>query len=72
MRARMAIELARMEQQSTEKALLPRIMGQAQAVGNGRGQTTQTAQIALEGGTIVGGGARLRIEAAKQRTQAAA
>jgi len=72
MRARMAIELARMEQQSTEKALLPRIMGQAQAVGNGRGQTTQTAQIALEGGTIAGGGARLRIEAAKQRTQAAA
>jgi outer membrane protein TolC len=72
MRARMAIELARMEQQSTEKALLPRIMGQAQAVENGRGQTTQTAQIALEGGTIAGGDARLRIEAAKQRTQAAA
>lgn len=72
MRARMAIELARIDQQATEKALFPRIMGQAQAVGNGKGQTTETAQITLEGGTIAGGGARLRIEAAKQRTQAAA
>ena len=72
MRARMAIELARIDEQATEKALFPRIMGQAQAVGNGKGQTTETAQITLEGGTIAGGGARLRIEAAKQRTQAAA
>jgi outer membrane protein TolC len=71
MRARMAIELARMEAEVSRRALLPRLIGSAEMSSQPNGTLTETGRIGIEGGTLLGGGGQYRVEAARQRSLAA-
>src|SRR6056297_166951 len=71
MRARLAVELAEMSEQEARKSLFPRIIAAADLTTGTDGAPQDNARIALEGGSLAGGGGRLRVEAARQRTLAA-
>lgn len=67
LRARIALELAELEEDEARRGLFPRIVGQGTVISNEDGTSNDSAQIALEGGSLAGGGGRLRVEAAEQR-----
>jgi outer membrane protein TolC len=71
LRARLAVELATMSELEARKNLFPRIVAAADLTTGTGGSPEDNARIAFEGGSIAGGGARLRIEAERQRTLAA-
>jgi outer membrane protein TolC len=71
MRARMAIELARMEAEVSRRGLFPRIAASAELSSRPGGTPGETGRIGLEGGTLLGGGGQYRVEAARQRSLAA-
>jgi len=71
LRARLAVELATMSELEARKNLFPRIVAAADLTTGTGGSPDENARIAFEGGSIAGGGARLRIEAERQRTLAA-
>src|SRR6056297_838040 len=71
MRARLAVELAMMSEQEARKNLFPRLVAAADLTTGTDGAPKDNARIAFEGGSLVGGGARLRVEAERQRALAA-
>lgn len=71
MRARLAVELAVMSEQEARKNLFPRINATADLTTGTGGSPRDNARIGFEGGSLAGGGARLRVEAERQRTLAA-
>jgi outer membrane protein TolC len=71
MEARLAVELAAMAETEARRALFPRIMAEADLTTGPNGAPEDNARIALEGGSLAGGGGRLRVEAAAQRALAA-
>lgn len=70
LRARMAVELADKSTAEAESNLLPRITAQGQISNDGT-TLADSARIGLEGGALIGGGAQLRADAARQRALAA-
>jgi outer membrane protein TolC len=71
LRAQMAVELAEKARTAAERGLLPRITGQTQLTNATDGDLAGASSIALEGGALIGGGARLRVDAERQRALAA-
>jgi outer membrane protein TolC len=71
MRARLAVELATMAEAEARRGLFPRIMAEADVTTASNGAPKDNARIALEGGSLLGGGGRLRVEAAAQKGLAA-
>lgn len=71
MRARLAVGLADMEQAEARRGLFPRFTAEAAVTTGANGSPRDNARIALEGGSLVGGGGRLRAEAAAQKGLAA-
>lgn len=67
LRAQIAVELRRLEEIEARRSLFPRVQAEATAVARGGGGVDDQGQIALDGGTLAGGGGRLRVEAAAQR-----
>ncbi|MCV2876758.1 TolC family protein [Rhodobacteraceae bacterium XHP0102] len=71
MRARLAVELAAMEEEEARRSLFPTVTGAADLRTGRDGAPSDNARVTLEGGTLAGGGGRFRIEAAEQLTLAA-
>lgn len=71
LRARMAVELAETARTEAERNLLPRITAQGQITNQTSGSLADNSAIALDGGALIGGGARLRVDAERQRALAA-
>lgn len=71
MRARLAVGLADMALVESRRGLFPRLSAEAAVTTGANGAPADNARIALEGGSLVGGGGRLRAEAAAQKALAA-
>lgn len=71
MRARLAVGLADMVLVEARRGLFPRLSAEAAVTTGANGAPADNARIALEGGSLVGGGGRLRAEAAAQKALAA-
>lgn len=71
MQARLAVELADMAEAEAQRGLFPRVMAEADLTTGTNGAPKDNARIALEGGSLAGGGGRLRVEAAAQKGLAA-
>ena len=67
LRAQIAVELTALEETEARRALFPRIVGEVSILSTEGGAPDDRGQITLEGGSIAGGGGRLRIEAAEHR-----
>lgn len=67
LRGQIAVELRRLEEIEARRSLLPRVQGEATAIARDSGGAEDQGQITLEGGSLAGGGGRLRVEAAAQR-----
>lgn len=67
LRAQIAVELRRLEEIEARRGLFPRIEGEATVIAREGGGIDDQGQITLEGGSLAGGGGRLRVEAAAQR-----
>lgn len=70
LRGRIAVELKELEEIEARRALWPRLVGQGEITSGSDGVSNRSGQIALEGGSLSGGGGRLRVEAAEQRVLA--
>lgn len=71
LRAQMAVELAEKASTEAERNLFPRITGQTEITTETDGDLADSTRIGLDGGSLIGGGARLRIDAERQRALAA-
>lgn len=72
LQARLAIELAGITVQEARSNLFPRIAAEAAVTTGANGSPEDNARLSLDGGSVAGGGARLRVSAAEQRKAAAA
>lgn len=71
MRARLALELAEKAEEQAKRSLFPRVNAGAELATGTNGLPKDNARIEIEGGSLAGGGGRLRVEAERQRKLAA-